>query len=866
MTIPSGEPRTAPPTAAELLDHIEWIRDLARRLVRDPGTADDVAQETWLAATLSAPPRVGRMRAWLAQITRNRARHAARTRARSRVRESIAAKAESIPSTDDLVDRASRHREVVDRVLELDEPFRSTVLLRYFDDLTPPAIAAKLGVPLKTVHSRLARAHERMRVRLDTEFGDRRRWQIALAPLAAGAPQTLLPATSTSTFASAGAKPKFLEYLLMTSNAKWFVACAVLFLGGFGLWRFGTVTPSLAVEDVSGHAAPRELAAADVGPVDEIRATGERVAAEQEERLIPAPQSKAEEQMDAAGAATCTIHGMAVDVRGQPIAGVRVTARTFGTSGGPGQGQSTTTEAGEFSLAVPDPRSQEAHGPERPSGQTVLRVEEDDWITLRAARVSTTSIDLVHIVVVAKTTELEGHVVDTSGAAIEGASVHLSTRSDAFLDFPLPLDLTSHEPLWSTTDTGGRFIFARFPSVRGTWLRVTATDYVPKLIKLDTEARPYVCTLVRPTESNEKVLAGIVVGSDGHAIEDAEVRLNASKTRTAPDGSFRLAFGKVTERTPLCASAQGHLAALIPNFGEVIARADGRPADVELVLGGPPLAIAGRLVDDDGDPLADWQVSIADETEVSQWSVPIVSAESLARTSAEVVITDDTGRFRLEGLYPRGYRVQALDPVNLLRAERVLQAGDHKAILVADGSLCGPVTGRIIDSRGNPRAGVRLALGREKASSETGYTTLEGRTMITGEDGAFTFDLVPLEGIFLGLSGEEILYSRYDFERPPDAKEHVITVLMRCHLRIQLNDPGTADKVRFLDASGEAVQISKFQAGGMSASMSMSLVDGKTPTVTVTELASTIVLMKEGQDVSRHPVDLDPDEVSVLRF
>jgi RNA polymerase sigma-70 factor (ECF subfamily) len=43
----------------------------------------------------------------------------------------------------------------------------SVVRLMYFEGLTQPEIAARLGVPLGTVKTRAARAHHRLRVVLD---------------------------------------------------------------------------------------------------------------------------------------------------------------------------------------------------------------------------------------------------------------------------------------------------------------------------------------------------------------------------------------------------------------------------------------------------------------------------------------------------------------------------------------------------------------------------------------------------------------------------------------------------------------------------------------------------------------------------
>ena len=66
-------PARQPPEA--LFAHREWVRNLARRLVADDATAEDVEQQTWLSAVLSPPRHTSAPKAWLATILRNWARH-----------------------------------------------------------------------------------------------------------------------------------------------------------------------------------------------------------------------------------------------------------------------------------------------------------------------------------------------------------------------------------------------------------------------------------------------------------------------------------------------------------------------------------------------------------------------------------------------------------------------------------------------------------------------------------------------------------------------------------------------------------------------------------------------------------------------
>ena len=118
--------------AGELLRHATWLRALARALVR-PDEVDDVVQETWAAALSRPPGSAAALRTWLERVVRNIAFQFARRSDRRARREQAAALPESQPATADVVARAALHRELVGRVLALDEPTRSVVLLRFFD-------------------------------------------------------------------------------------------------------------------------------------------------------------------------------------------------------------------------------------------------------------------------------------------------------------------------------------------------------------------------------------------------------------------------------------------------------------------------------------------------------------------------------------------------------------------------------------------------------------------------------------------------------------------------------------------------------------------------------------------------------------
>jgi RNA polymerase sigma-70 factor (ECF subfamily) len=170
---------TTPLDPDRLLEHVAWVRRLAGRLCYDDARADDVAQETLLAALRTGPRDAVRPRPWLAAVARSVVRRIRRTTERRDARERVAARPEALPATDEIVVRASLLRAVVDAVLALPEPYRTTILLRFFEELPPRRIAERQGEPVETVRTRskrgLAMLREKLAAELDVEADDGRR-------------------------------------------------------------------------------------------------------------------------------------------------------------------------------------------------------------------------------------------------------------------------------------------------------------------------------------------------------------------------------------------------------------------------------------------------------------------------------------------------------------------------------------------------------------------------------------------------------------------------------------------------------------------------------------------------------------------
>ncbi|HVS10648.1 MAG TPA: sigma-70 family RNA polymerase sigma factor [Planctomycetota bacterium] len=261
----------APPiSAAELLEHQAWIRRLARSLLRDEHAAEDAAQDALRAALERPPAERKNLRGWLGAVVRNAALQIKRSEQARAARERRAARGEALPSAVELVEQAELLRELAGHVVELAEPYRSVLMLRYFSGLAPREIARKRGVSVNTVRSQLARALARLRERMDSRHGgDRSAWTGLLLPMASKGPAAL-----------AG----WMEVAAMSLQAKLATAAAAAALiGALAWWPLRNAGDDVVTADAPAPlAAPAPQPAVEPAPGANVEApagTREAVAA-----------------------------------------------------------------------------------------------------------------------------------------------------------------------------------------------------------------------------------------------------------------------------------------------------------------------------------------------------------------------------------------------------------------------------------------------------------------------------------------------------------------------------------------------------------------------------------------------------------
>ncbi|MEM1447922.1 MAG: sigma-70 family RNA polymerase sigma factor [Planctomycetota bacterium] len=197
------DPRT--PDLSELLAESSWLQRLSRSLVRSDADADDLAQETWLAAVRGGEG-VASARGWLARVARRGASRQRRSAERRALHEELATpEVGPLPTPEEAAERLELARALAGALQEVPEPYRRTLYLHYYQGVAPAAIAQAEGAPAGTVRWRLAHGRSLLRGALQRSDGRTwNDWAVALMPLTGWsgvAPVTGAAATLTTILA-----------------------------------------------------------------------------------------------------------------------------------------------------------------------------------------------------------------------------------------------------------------------------------------------------------------------------------------------------------------------------------------------------------------------------------------------------------------------------------------------------------------------------------------------------------------------------------------------------------------------------------------------------------------------------------------
>lgn len=589
--------RGTPARPEQLLAQSTWVRRLAHSLVGEAAAADDVVQETWKAA-LEHPPADDRpLRPWLARVVANFARQRARSGARRDARERDTARPEALPGPDELIERLDSQRALAEELARLTEPQRSTLLLRYFEDLEPSEIARRQGIPAGTVRWRLKRGLDELRERLDARFGERRTWALLLVPLARPVvpPAPIAPAApEASVVTSGGAGAALTGAWIVSTTLKVTAGAAAATLTFLGLAWTGVLPDALSpfAREAPARvgfrplAEPSEVAvdAADrpAQPVDSVR------------RGATAETTAAAEPKEAPATTTVTLRAGLFDRTGAPLSGGRLTlVEPFAAESDPSAADGSTVlvlEGEELRsiLAVRIQRSGFA------SQATELYAEPGSTVHLGNFRLEPGGA-------------ISGRVVDDQGQGLGDVLISLGPNE---VD-PDDLQRQRYEfvPDWSTTArsaSDGSFLLdgvaEGFHRVWASRADRIASYSAPVEVRAGQESTGL--ELLLSELSAAHVVAGRVLDPDGLPVPNADLRYRKGNERSLTSGSTN-ADGEGRFRFVVSPSSSLSLTAVHPDGGFGPASAEGlRGGESDLVLRLAHLAkVELSVVDLDGTPL-----------------------------------------------------------------------------------------------------------------------------------------------------------------------------------------------------------------------------------------------------------------------
>jgi RNA polymerase sigma-70 factor (ECF subfamily) len=835
-----------------LAGHAAAVRALARALV-GAQDADDVTQEVLLAAAGRSGGEVRNWRALLVRITQRLAWRRKRAM-RRRTRHELAAAERHDPAPFDpseIVALAEERQRIAAAVLELEEPFRTIVLLRWFEDLSPTEIAKRLRIPAATVRTRLFRAHALLRERFARERGPE--WRAGLVAVAGLPPAAPVVWLGGWTFAAAA--------LLLTTMAMawWWSADAALPL-------VANAMVEVREPDAAGTAGSAVASLADPAAEQRVGIDAARGAAAAEPGE-PAP---------------VRIRGIAWDPLGRPIPSLAIALRgPKSAAGSPAEmlELGRTDAMGRFAIELPAAATRGACALVAGSGWRTLRSWAPENHQLASADDA--------LLIACPEVRVRGRVVDEQGAPRAGVAIQ--TRCTEITTFPFATTGTQLEldRIGTTTAADGSFELLQAPGSRAVDLDVGPFVWSQPMPEHDVDD---LLVVLRPRPVSRQAakqqpqftaVHGVVRATTGEPIPGARVVVDGNQedvVQTGVDGSYRcspwpLGAPELPIAVHFVADGYGAVTAQVWQWdAEGLAR-----LDVQLARG--MRSLHGRVVDQHGAPRQGLVVALADPLPLAAGSLQGCVEGGDSGIWGPHAVTDAAGAFAIPGVLERPYSVRVVEDAaaNVVYFHGLHPAHEHRLEFAPQPR--GRVALHCVGWDQRPLAGVEVKVAvvrRHVASSNRSETTyLAAEWQATSDaDGLVAFAELPGGAL-------QIRATRVGFEslvRDVSAGEERIAplVLARlCHLRIATQDSRIAGlslaetpSIVCLDADGSVVPFATPWRGQRRANgFSVQLRRGQSNVFAVSERMVRMELRgRDGTVLAAQQRALDPAAVSVFDF
>lgn len=798
-------------TLETLLQHRDWVRRLSRALSRDEASADDVEQTAWMTAMKSPPRHAGNLRAWLASLVRTTARSIARGDERRVNRERVVAR-EPHASPHDTLERAELSRRLVEIVMTLREPYRTAVVLAYFDDLSPAEVAERTGVPATTARGRIHRGLVLVREELDRDHDGRRgAWLVALVPLAGDGTRGSIGSPATASAVLGG--------LVMSTKTKIAAGIVLALLVGVLLWKRDAglesstsaalvpQAPTLVVHAPASASAvvPRvERASIDATPGSQIAAPTASLdvtvlwdrdgspaanvgvvlvrwdAALRRTARVTSTDAHGRARFDAVTTGTANLfvdRGVMTRLEVEPGEqksttlripdGPRVRGRVVTTQGAPAAAAQI-----RLSWSDRDPSSSTLAAQTDVDGRFDLgMVGEGHFVSARApghapshsrevTSVRGQAVELV-LTLLGDAGRIAGHVTDAAGDPVEGANVMIGSEFPSQETFPDGTLGSAPPALPLITSADGSF-GADGIALGGTQVTVRAPEFAPYTTTCDV--RKGETTTLDVVLASGGTIRGTVRDAAGALAGRARIDVERhghiafAIERVSDDGTYaidHLPSGRLTLRVD--GDARGRALAQV----EVV---EGGVTEWNVVLDCEP-SISGVVLDAAGAPIPGARVAARiGEDRLTAQQFEAMQAHQANANSAR---TDAQGRFRLCGLVDLNMQLDAYAPdapggLAIASLENV-RAPARDLVLRANAAPASFVAGRVVDERGSPIADASLSISA-RPIGWSGSTTLTAKS---GDDGRFRFGPMREGSYGVSVSREEFVrFDTGDFDVP----------------------------------------------------------------------------------------------------